>query len=189
MALYEMMSCFGDSMTTGARCTIGYPEWLSKKMREATKRHWIVFNEAINGETALQLLRRMDQKNHVHKEASFVSVMIGTNDSKPQNRTSPDFYEELYRQIMERFLVRPHLTKICLTIPKLVDPICSPYDKGCHEFIDEYNKRIVKVAKEFDAILVDVSNLAPTLHRDGVHFNDKGSEEVANRMAAAILGR
>lgn len=183
------MTAYGDSLTTGARCSLGPPEALAKEMRKRTKRSWVVYNEAINGETILQLLRRMDQKSPVHKDASFASVLIGTNDSKPQHRTSPDLYEELLTQVFERLSIRPHLIKIAIKIPPLIDPICSPYDKKCQSYIDKYNLKIEKVAKAFNALLVDLTDMNPKYFSDGVHFNNDGVALVAVKMADVITGR
>lgn len=186
--LYENFSAYGDSLTTGARCVLGWPEYLARELRERTGRALIAYNEAINGETALQLLRRMDQRNKVHTESSFSSVLIGTNDSKPIISTSPDIYEEVYVQILERLVVRRQ-TIICITIPRLVEPICSPYAKTSNELIKKYNEKVVALAEEFKTLLVDLSDLKDEHFSDGVHFTDSGGLEVAKKVADAVLSR
>ena len=83
MPIWDQMVCYGDSLTTGARSSVGYPEDLAKLMRKDTGKAWLCFNEAVNGETVLELLRRMDQKRHLYTDCQMATLMIGTNDTKP----------------------------------------------------------------------------------------------------------
>lgn len=187
--LYELMTCYGDSMTFGARCRAGYPEYLAQQMRRNVPSKWVVRNESVCGDSTLMLLRRMDQHYSAHESSRTVSVMIGTNDSKPDFRTPPDLFEELYRQVMDRFLSKKDVTVFCMMIPKVQDPALMPYDNVCNELIFEYNKRIPVIAEDYGAVFVNLSELNDAHFSDGVHFNDEGSLLTAKILYKAIRER
>ena len=190
MALFEHGVCLGDSLTTGARSSYGLAEGLSSHLTERTKKTWMWRCEAVNGETILQLLRRMDQKPQLWKDVSFATVVIGTNDSKSTCRTSPGTYKMLYNQILDRLLIQ----KI-LVFPGLVpdvfvsEALASPYDASCNGRIAQYNEVIKEICGERGLPCVDTTRMTAENYSDGVHFSLSGIEELAKRFADSICKR
>lgn len=187
--LHQTAACYGDSMTYGARCVMGFPEYLAKKLRQLSKWEWVVLNDSVCGDTALQLLRRMDRNKCSHEAARIATVMIGTNDAKSGIQTSPVDFEEIYHQILSRLIVKTDMSVYCLSIPKMYGLKLSPYSESGNLLIVEYNKRILELCKSLSIVFIDLDSLGSEYFSDGVHFNDSGSQVVASKIAERIMAR
>lgn len=190
--LFEHGVCLGDSLTTGARSRVGLAEALADRLNRATNKRWLFRNEASNGDTALQLLRRMDQKPWMWKDATFGTVLIGTNDAKGSVDTPPEAFRLLYGQILDRLAVAR-----LMIFPGLVPDLqlgaslASPYDSQCVERIKHFNDEIRAecAARGLAGSIVDTTGMAAGCYADGVHFSDAGIAEIAARFADRITQR
>lgn len=190
--LYEHGVCLGDSLTAGARSRYGLAEGLADHLNRATNKRWLFRCEAINGETVLQVLRRMDQKPWMWKDATFCTLIVGTNDSKGTVNTPPGVFRMLYGQILDRLAVAK-----LMVFPGLVPDLqlgaslASPYDSACADRLKLFNDAIRAEceARGLAASLVDTTTLPATGYVDGVHFNETGIDELARRFAAKIMQR
>lgn len=192
MPLYEHGVCLGDSLTAGARSRFGLAEGLSDNLNRATNKRWLFRCEAINGETVLQLLRRMDQKSWLWKDATFCTLVIGTNDSKGAVDTPPEIFRMLYGQVLDRLLVA-RLMVFPGLIPDLLlnASLASPYDSRCMERIGRFNAVIREecATRGLGERVVDTTGLAAADYADGVHFSDQGIATLAGRFAEKIARR
>lgn len=192
MRLFEHGICLGDSLTTGARTRYGLPEELSDQLNRLTKKKWLFRCEAVNGETVLQLLRRMDQKPWMWHDATFCTLMIGTNDAKSSVDTPAEIFRMLFGQILDRLVVAK-LVVFPALIPDLqVDAsLASPYDSTCLERIKRYNEAVRAECTErgLEKYLVDTTGLAAADYADGVHFSQAGISAVSRRFAEKITAR
>ncbi len=192
MRLFEHGICLGDSLTTGARTGYGLPEALSDQLNRLTKKRWLFRCEAVNGETVLQLLRRMDQKPWMWQDATFCTLMIGTNDSKATADTPPAVFRMLFGQVLDR-LVIAKLVIFPALIPDLrVDAsLASPYDSSCLDRIHRFNDEIRGECADrgLEKALVDTTGLKASDYADGVHFSADGIEAVARRFMEKITAR
>lgn len=190
--LFEHGVCLGDSLTVGARSAYGLAEGLSDQLNRATNKRWLFRCEAVNGETVLQLLRRMDQKPWLWKDATFCTLLIGTNDTKGSVDTAPAVFRMLYGQILDRLLVAKVLVFPGL-IPdlQLNASLASPYDSSCRERLDRFNEAIRAECdgRGLAGRVVDTTALPAAGYADGVHFNEAGIDELARRFAAKIAHR
>jgi len=184
--LYEKMICYGDSLTVGARSSVGYPEVVAYLLTQSSGRSWMVCNESVNGDTAVDLLRRIDQNSHSYADAAYASLLIGTNDTKPSVRTEVAEFEMLYEQILWRLQIK-HAHVFLFTIPNMWAPVCSPYGSKCGEWIDSYNGVIAHHAELVGLPLIALDGLPKTVFADGVHFNLKGAWKVAAKLATEIM--
>ena len=192
MPLYEHGVCLGDSLTAGARTRYGLAEGLADQLNRATNKRWLLRCEAVNGETVLQVLRRLDQKPWMWKDATFCTLLIGTNDTKTAIDTPPEVFRMLYGQILDRLLVAK-----LMVFPGLIPDLqvgaslASPYDSSCVERIKRFNEVIREecAARGLAAWLVDTSGLASEHYVDGVHFSEAGIAELARRFADRITRR
>ncbi len=192
MPLYEHGVCLGDSLTAGARTRYGLAEGLSDHLNRATNKRWLWRCEAVNGETVLQVLRRLDQKPWMWKDATFCTLLIGTNDTKAAIDTPPAVFRMLYGQILDRLLV----AKLMIFPGQIPDlqlgaSLASPYDSSCVGRIKQFNEVIREECADrgLAAWLVDTSGLAAGHYVDGVHFSESGIDELAHRFADRIMRR
>jgi lysophospholipase L1-like esterase len=190
--LFEHGVCLGDSLTAGARSRYGLAEGLSDHLNRATNKRWLFRCEAVNGETVLQVLRRMDQKPWLWKDATFCTLLVGTNDAKGTADTPPEVFRLLYGQILDRLAVAK-----LMVFPGLVPDLqlgaslASPYDSKCMERIQRFNAalRAECEGRGLAQALVDTTGLAADCYADGVHFTETGIAELARRFAGKITGR
>jgi lysophospholipase L1-like esterase len=190
--LYEHGVCLGDSLTAGARSRFGLAEGLSDQLNRATNKRWLFRSEAVNGETVLQVLRRMDQKPWLWKDATFCTVLAGTNDAKATTDTPPQVFSMLYGQILDRLLVGK-----LMIFPGLVPDLqlnaslASPYDSSCADRIRRFNDviRVECEARGLGGSIIDTTALPSACYADGVHFNETGISEMARRFAEKIMRR
>lgn len=192
MHLFEHGVCLGDSLVAGARSRIGLAEALAQELNSRTAKRWLFRSEASNGDTVLQLLRRVDQKPWLWRDATFATVVIGTNDAKSSVATPPELFQMLYGQLLDRLAVAKLLVFPAL-VPKLhVDgSLASPYDARCNERIDAFNAAIRTESRlrGWEEWLVDTETFAPGALVDGVHFSEEGMQELARRFADRITNR
>lgn len=190
--LYEHGVCLGDSLTAGARTRYGLAEGLAARLNRETNKRWLFRSEAFNGETVLQLLRRMDQKPWLWKDATFGTLIVGTNDAKSTINTPPEIFRMLYGQILDRLVVGN-----LMVFPGLVPDLqigaslASPYDSKCVERIAAFNEVIRTECGERGLTdwIVDTTAMKAACYADGVHFTETGIDEVARRFADKIMRR
>jgi lysophospholipase L1-like esterase len=192
MRLFEHGICLGDSLTTGARTRFGLPEALADHLNRLTRKKWLFRCEAVNGETVLQLLRRMDQKPWMWQDATFGTLMIGTNDAKTAVDTPPAVFRMLFGQILDRLIVAKLLVFPALIPDLQIDAsLASPYDSSCRDRIGRFNDAIRRECAErgLERALVDTTGLPAADYVDGVHFSEEGINAVARRFAEKITAR
>lgn len=192
MILFEHGVCVGDSLTCGARSRYGLAEGLAHRLNGVTNKRWLFRSEALNGDTLLQLLRRLDQKPWLWKDATFCTVLIGTNDAKGTVNTPPEIFRMLYGQLLDRFVVAKLITLPAL-IPELQvgASLASPYDSKCAERIERFNGviRAECASRGLTEALVETGTLPASAFADGVHFTEAGVDELARRFAEKIIAR
>ena len=180
--IWNEIVCLGDSLTYGARDRYGrsYPAEMGKVLSELTSEFYICHNYGINGETSSDLLRRSWSILRSNSNSRIMCLMIGTNDTK---RPTPiHVYRDNVRQIILSAKVHG-MTPIVATLPTLK---FSPYYQRNREYIEVYNDELKKMSSELGFMVCDMSGLGELLI-DGVHFDNEGYKEIANRFAKAIL--
>lgn len=179
--IWNEIVCLGDSLTYGARDRYGrsYPAELGRILSELTGEFYICHNYGINGETSSDLLRRSWGILKSNQSAKICLLMIGTNDTKIP--TPVNIYEDNLRQIVNSIKANGKLP-IVATLPALE---FSPYYMFNRDYIDVYNKSILKLSKEMNFLVCSMSGLKEHLI-DGVHFTHEGYKEVANKWAEKI---
>lgn len=184
---WETLLCLGDSITIGARSYAGYPEYAASQLSSQLGKDFNVLNCAVSGNTAIDLLRHLDEKMPVilSQKPDIVSLLIGTNDIK--NNTSP----ENYRMALRLILLKCRLIAGCnhivlLHIPPLANGMKYPYHAGMNRLIDSFNLIIEEEARRL-GIRTLAFILSEGDYFDGVHFNENGSRNAGKQLAALIL--
>ena len=180
--IWNEILCLGDSLTYGARDRYGrsYPAELGKILSEKTGEFYICHNYGINGETSSDLLRRSWGIMKSTRSCKIMLLLIGTNDTKKP--TPLPVYRDNLRQIILSSRANG-MTPIVGTLPELE---FSPYYQSNREYVDIYSAEIIKLSKELNFEVCDLSKMKKYLI-DGVHFDNEGYTEVASRFADKVL--
>jgi lysophospholipase L1-like esterase len=187
------VECVGDSITQGVGAESGksYPSQLQALLGDG----WQVKNFGVSGRT---LLRKGDfpyWKENAFRDAqefqpNVVVIMLGTNDTKPQNWQFHDQFRDDYRDLVKIFRALPSKPRVFVCRPC---PVPEPGNFG----INEANVRreipiIDRVAREEGATVIDMHAALeshPEMLPDRVHPNTAGAAIMAQTVAGAIAGK
>ena len=181
--IYGMVLCVGDSLLTGARdeYDISVPMLLGDALSVKGQK-WLGVDCAVNGETTSSLLRHLYKTVKAYPEATEVVICVGTNDAK-----EPALPEELFRRNYEEILktlsVLQRRALVCLVPQRggfgAIDLICPRAIRG-------YNK-IIRSAASATITPVDFRKVPSGFRPDGIHFDFRGDQWAANKIAETII--
>jgi acyl-CoA thioesterase I len=186
------VACIGDSITEGIGAERGksYPDQLQALLGEKYK----VGNFGVSARTNLQKGYPY-RKHHRYQEAlkmlpNIVIIMLGTNDSKPQNWQHEAEFVGDYRDLIKSFQELPSKPKVYVCRP------CPVPGKGNFGINEENVLKIIErlgpLIKELDCGMIDMH--AALLEKaamlpDRVHPNTAGAGEMAKAAAKAITSK
>lgn len=195
------VACVGDSITYGHGISgwskNNYPSVLSDKLGEK----YCVRNFGVSGSTAqstgdkpyLQTKRFSQLKEF---KADIIILMIGSNDSKPENWQGAEEFRMYYEELLDALLDGNEGARVYLCTP------AKPYytdgkTDGLMNFdidgerIEEIVPVVSEIAGERGYDLIDINALTAVnpqwFERDGVHPDNNGAAEIANAVAAEII--
>lgn len=183
------VACIGDSITKGAGAKPGksYPSQLQEMLGE----RWKVLNFGVSGRTLLKKGDHPYWQEKVYQDAlgsepDVVIIMLGTNDSKPQNWEHKAEFEADYRELVASFQKLESKPRIYVCRPcPVVEGKGDGY--GIREApVLEQIVIINKLAEEMGVGLIDMHAALenfPEMLPDRVHPNGQG----AGKMAAAAF--
>lgn len=187
------VACVGDSITFGAGAGPhqSYPDQLGRMLGH----HWEVRNFGVSGTTMLK-----DGDNPYWKTKQFrqaldfrpdvVLIMLGTNDTKPQNWKHKDQYAADYKDMVGRFAKLASKPRIFVCLPP---PVPGKGNYGINEEgVQEEMPAIKKIATDEGTGLLDMhAALAdhPELLPDRVHPNTEGATRMAKAAYKALTGK
>jgi len=187
------LACIGDSITQGSGAAEGksYPA----QLQELLGPEWKVGNFGVSGRT---LLKKGDfpywnekayQKALAFKP-DFVVIMLGTNDTKPQNWKHEAEFVADYTALVKSFLSLESKPRVFVCRPC---PVPEPGNYGINEAnVNEEIQRIDKLAAEMKLGVIDMhAALAdkPQFLPDRVHPNTEGAAEMAKAAFTALTGK
>lgn len=187
------IACIGDSITRGAGAAKGksYPAQLQALLGKS----WVIGNFGVSGRT---LLKKGDfpywQEKAYQKALGFkpdiVLIMLGTNDTKPQNwKHEADFVAD-YTDLVKSFLTLESKPRVYVCRPC---PVPEPGNFGINETrVIEGIKRIDALAAEMKLGVIDMHAAlvkTPRLLPDRVHPNTEGAGEMAKAAYAVLTGK
>ena len=187
------IACVGDSITQGSGAAPGksYPSQLQEQLGEG----WEVGNFGVGGRT---LLRKGDfpywKEDAYQKALGFkpdaVIIMLGTNDTKPQNWIHKDEFESDYRDLVKSFQALEPAPRIYICRPV---PVPDGGNFGINEAgIQEQMPILKKLVAELETGTIDMYAALdgkPELLPDHVHPNTEGAGEMAKAAAKALTGK
>ena len=188
------VACVGNSITFGAgvanRVKNAYPNQLQNLLGN----EYQIGNFGVSGTT---LLNKGDLpysqtealQNALAIEPDVVFIMLGTNDSKLQNRIHLDGFQQDYIQLINKFKDKNEKTRVILMLPpplfgKDTTAIWNPI------IANEIIPAIQKVAYKTKSEVVDVHQLfvgRPDLFPDGIHPSSVGATLIAKRLYECLV--
>jgi lysophospholipase L1-like esterase len=187
------VACIGDSITQGSGAAKGesYPSQLQALLGES----WIVGNFGVSGRTLLKKGDYPYWKEKAYQKAlefkpNVVIIMLGTNDSKPQNWKHEAEFVSDYSELVKSFQALESKPKVFVCRPC---PVPEPGNFGINEAaVTEQIKRINTLAAEMQLGIIDMhAALAdkPQFLPDRVHPNTEGAGEMAKAAFTALTNK
>jgi lysophospholipase L1-like esterase len=187
------VACVGDSITQGAGAKSGqsYPSQLQALLGDGYK----VGNFGVSGRTLLKkgdfpYWKEKKYQDALAMEPAIVVIMLGTNDTKPQNWKFEAEFDADYRELVKSFQMLKSKPKVFVCRPV---PVPGQGNYGINEEnIQKEIPRVDALAKELGCGVIDMhAALAktPELLPDRVHPNTAGAGEMAKAAAKAIAGK
>lgn len=188
------VACVGDSITFGhgtvPRALHNYPHLLQKLLGQG----WEVRNFGVSGSIVqfsgdLPYAATEDFYNSMDYEPDVVVFMLGTNDSKSCNWTTPEVFRTDYEQLLLGYTQRN---------PKVQLVLCTCCAVGENGFdiqesrVSIINNLVRTVAEEQGLPLVDIHTLTldhPQWFPDGVHPNNDGAAAIARAVSDVLLAK
>lgn len=192
------IACVGDSITFGlgvlsSRNRLNWTKLLEKKLGK----QWQVINYGISGAT---LQNEGDSPYKLNKSryyqkardsrSEIVILMLGTNDSKPQNWNEARYSQQLDEWIcdIKRW---QGIKQLVLMIPPFDCPLKGK-DTIAFDINDDIIREQIKpimlaAAKKHELPIIDLYSITqghPEYHIDGVHPNKLGNAVIAEAIGA-----
>jgi lysophospholipase L1-like esterase len=135
------LACVGDSITRGVGAKISWPDQIAAMLGD----RWKVENFGVSGATLMSSGDKPYQKleafnSAIHSAPDVVVIMLGTNDTKPQNwKHFASDYEKDYRGMIAKFAGLENKPRIYLCHPPYwalepladaPDPVRRPLCRG-----------------------------------------------------------
>ena len=186
----------GDSITAGSGTKLAaLDSFPSQLQRMLDPGHWLVGNFGVSGATLLNGGDKPYQKQALFQDAlkfnpDIVVIMLGTNDTKPQNWRLKDQFTADYQDLLAKFKALPGKPRIFVCRPPVV-PGAGNY--GINEagvlaeipLIDALAQ--TEQAGEIDLHASLLGHEALLLDR--VHPNTEGANFLARTVYRALVGK
>lgn len=188
-----IVACVGDSITRGVGAKgNSYPKQLQEMLGDA----WLVKNFGHSGATLMNSGNKPYQKTRDYKDAiasnaDVVVIMLGTNDTKPNNwKNFENDFDKDYRDLIEDFATQEKKPRIFLCTPPY---IAGDGNWGINEPSTLKQIPVVnKIAKELKLGVADVHSELDgndELIPDKVHPNVDGAKLIAKAVYKALTGK
>jgi lysophospholipase L1-like esterase/pimeloyl-ACP methyl ester carboxylesterase len=186
----------GDSITAGSRTKIpeldAYPSQLQRMLPADS---WVIGNFGVSGATLLNSGDKPYQKQPAFEEAiafkaDIVVIMLGTNDTKPQNWVHKEEFRADYHDLIAKFRRGEHRPQIYVCRPP---PVIGEGNFGINQAaMAEELPLIDEVVRTEHAELIDQRHTLAgreVLIEDRVHPNTDGARELARTVYRVLRGR
>ena len=187
------VACVGDNVTFGfglkKRDERSYPAQLQELLGD----NYDVRNFGAAGAT---LLLRGDLPYNTLQEfrdatefqPNYVLIMLGTNDSKPQNWQYKHEFAADTKKLVDHFLAQPVKPRVMLCTPL---PVYKDWDGITQKVIkDEMIPLLLQAAQKNKTPVVDMHDVMsdiPFLFPDGIHPNDSGATLMAHSLQTVLM--
>ena len=187
------VACVGDSITQGVGAQRGksYPAQLQGLLGDGYQ----VGNFGVSARTLLKkgdfpYWNEKKYQDALAMEPAIVVIMLGTNDTKPQNWKFEAEFEADYRELVKSFQSLKSKPRVFVCRPV---PVPGMGNYGINEEnIQKEIPRVDALAKALGCGVIDMHAAlvkTPEMLPDRVHPNTAGAGEMAKAAAKAILGK
>ncbi len=187
------VACVGDSITQGAGAEKGksYPSQLQEMLGDG----WEVKNYGLGGRTLMDsgnspYMKEKHYQAALASEPDAVIIMLGTNDTKPQNWDKKEDFVPDYTKLVKSFQDLPSKPKIWVCRPC---PVPGKGNFGINEAgVQEQIPLIDKLAEDMGLVVIDMHAAlvkTPELLPDRVHPNTEGAGKMAEAAFTALTGK
>lgn len=187
------VACIGDSITQGVGAAKGksYPAQLQNLLGKS----WVIGNFGVSGRTLLKkgdfpYWKEKAYQNALAYKPDVVIIMLGTNDTKPQNFKHEKEFSDDYAELVNSFQGLASEPKIYVCRPC---PVPDPGNFGINDKnLRVYIKKVNDLADEMDLGVIDMHKALedkPKLLPDRVHPNAEGAGEMAKAAFKALTGK
>jgi lysophospholipase L1-like esterase len=181
------VACIGDSITFGANINNHTRDSYPADLQRMLGKHYEVGNFGVSG---ANLIKKGDKPYWQELEflaattfaPDIVIILLGTNDTKPQNWRYKSDYSGDLQALIRHFAALPSKPKIWICIPV---PVYKSNWGINQQALDELMPMISWVAKEEKVSVIDLfATLSnhPDFFADGIHPNEKGAECIAGAI-------
>lgn len=187
------VACVGDSITAGSGLPEGrsYPDQLQEMLGDT----WKVANFGVSGRTLLKkgdfpYWKEKAYQDALKSEPDVVIIMLGTNDTKPQNFQHEKDFAGDCEELVKAFQALASRPKVLLCRPC---PVPGEGNFGINDRnLRVYLGRIDALAEAMKLERIDMHAALvnrPQLLPDRVHPNEEGAGEMAKAAYQALTGR
>jgi lysophospholipase L1-like esterase len=187
------VACVGDSITQGSGAGPGksYPAQLQEMLGDK----WKVGNFGVSGRTLLKkgdfpYWKEKAYQDALKFEPDVVIIMLGTNDTKPQNFQHEKEFSGDYAELVNSFQGLASEPKVFVCRPC---PVPEPGNFGINDKnLQVYIKKVNALAEEMNLGVIDMHKALedkPKLLPDRVHPNTEGAGEMAKAAFEALTGK
>ncbi|GKH33354.1 hypothetical protein CE91St64_27610 [Faecalicatena contorta] len=175
------VACIGDSITYGAgvlstREIDSYPAILQKLLGDSYQ----VLNYGLSGRTLLDGGNKPYKQEDFYEETQeaepdIVLIMLGTNDSKPNNWDAAAYEKEL-GEFVDLYQNIPSQKEVAFGVDKMV-------------IGNEVNAIIQRVGENCEVPVIDIYGVTkdhPEYFADGVHPNARGNQIIAETVYQCV---
>jgi lysophospholipase L1-like esterase len=188
------VACVGDSITAGVGVKNMTLEAYPVQLDNMLGGKWNVRNFGASGATMLNKGDRPYSKQNACQAAltfnpDVVVIMLGTNDSKPQNWRFKDEFGADAKDLIARFAALPSKPRIFIAHPVPVARELFGINDSC---VKDEQPIIDAVARETGATVIDLYSpldQKPECFPDGVHPNAAGASIMARTVYKALAGQ
>lgn len=175
------VSCIGNSITEGWNGNPSYIPSLQQLLGDEYK----VQNYGKSGASVVQNadVPYMQQKafsQALISNADIITILLGTNDTKPQNwETNNNNFETDYISLIDTLQSTNKNAKIFLVIPV---PVCTDNFGIRNEILNKIIPIIKQIAIKKDLAVIDANTpllSSCNFFNDGVHPNKEGADAIA----------
>ena len=184
----------GDSITFGAGSSDGNTKSYAPLLASMLGSAYTVQRDGVSGATLLKkgtpsYFNTQGVVNTIQANPDIITILLGTNDSKPGNWAYRDEFVADYLSLIDTYRALPAAPDVYPCLPPPAGEL--PGDIRGSIIANEVIPRILEAARQRNLPVIDLHtpflDTLPSLFPDGIHPNDEGHRIMATRIRDAII--
>jgi lysophospholipase L1-like esterase len=184
----------GDSITFGAGSSDGTVKSYGPVLASLLGANYTVQRDGVSGATLLKkgqpsYFNTQGVTNTIQANPDIITILLGTNDSKPSNWVYRDEFVADYLSLIDRYRALPSGPDVYPCLPPPAGEL--PGDIRGSVIANEVIPRILEAARQRGLQVIDLHtpflDTLQSLFPDGIHPNDEGHRIMATRIRDAII--